>query len=201
VVGRPGPRRDQRPRDGRLAEFFLDADATSVADEADRGCTGGAAVSKAPIPSRNDVVEATMTSGRQNEFVKVGRPENAITAELPSETAWEQSARGLRALGVDVDQAIVLHGPEGVSAFDVDGAEQGWWARAIRAWTNLGGSDANVLAAYDAALRAGRYVVLVPMGPDSTPGDITPEGIATVLGDQGGANIHYYRHGVLSRLG
>ena len=137
-----------------------------------------------------------MTSGRQNEFVKVGRPENAITAELPSETAWEASVRGLRALGVDVDEAIVLHGPEGVRAFDVDGAEQGWWARAIRSWTNLGGADANVLADYDGALRAGRYVVQVPVVTDTAPEDM-----AAAIGAQGGTNIHYYRHGILSRLG
>jgi hypothetical protein len=142
-----------------------------------------------------------MSSGRQNEFIKVGRPENAITAELPSETAWQESARGLRARGVDVDQAIVLHGPEGVRAFDVDGGDQGWWARAIRAWTNLGGQDANVLADYDSALRAGRYVIQVPMGREGTPADVTPEAVAAVLGGQGGTNIHYYRHGTLSRLG
>ena len=137
-----------------------------------------------------------MTSGRQNESVKVGRPENAITAELPSEPAWEQSARELRDLGVDVDQAIVLHGPEGVRAFDVDGAEQGWWARVIRSWTNLGGADANVLAEYDGALRAGRYVVQVPVREDTDP-----QAMAGVIGAQGGTNVHYYRHGILSRLG
>jgi hypothetical protein len=137
-----------------------------------------------------------MTSGRQNEFVKVGRPENAITAELPSQAAWEQSAHDLRTRGVAADQAIVLHGPEGVSAFDVNGAEQGWWARAIRSWTNLGGADANVLADYDGALRAGRYVVQVPV-----LGNTSPEEIAAVIGAQGGTNIHYYRHGTLSRLG
>jgi hypothetical protein len=137
-----------------------------------------------------------MTSGRQNEFVRVGRPENAITAELPTQSAWEQSASGLRAMGVDVDQAIVLHGPEGVRAFDVDGAEQGWWARTIRAWTNLGGADANVLADYDGALRAGRYVVQVPVVNSAAP-----EVIAAVIGAQGGTNIHHYRGGVLSRLG
>jgi len=137
-----------------------------------------------------------MTSGRQNEVVKVGRPENAITAELPSESAWVRSAGGLRALGVDVDQAIVLHGPEGVRAFDVNGAEQGWWARAIRSWTNLGGQDANVLAGYDGALRAGRYVVQVPVVLHDVPEDI-----AAVIAAQGGTNIHHYRHGTLSRLG
>lgn len=137
-----------------------------------------------------------MTSGRQNEFVKVGRPENAITAELPSQTAWEQSARELQAMGVDVGRAIVLNGPEGVRAFDVDAAEQGWWARVIRAWTNLGGQDANVLAEYDGALRAGRYVIQVPVVADTDPEDM-----AAVIGAQGGTNIHYYRHGILSRLG
>jgi hypothetical protein len=137
-----------------------------------------------------------MTNGRQNEAVKVGRPENAITAELPSQTAWERSASGLRALGVGVDQAIVLHGPEGVRAFDVDGAEQGWWARAIRSWTNLGGQDANVLAGYDGALRAGRYVVQVPVAAHDVPEDM-----AAVIAAQGGTDIHYYRHGILSRLG
>jgi non-heme chloroperoxidase len=148
------------------------------------------------LPIAHESVEAAMTSGRQNHAVKVSRPENAITAELPSQSAWEQSASGLKTLGVDVDQAIVLHGPEGVRAFDVNGAEQGWWARAIRSWTNLGGQDANVLASYDGALRAGRYVVQVPVVMNTVPEDI-----AAVIGAQGGTNTYYYRHGILSRLG
>ena len=92
--------------------------------------------------------------------------------------------RELAALGSFVGEAVV------------DGAEQGWWARAICAWTNLGGADANVLADYDGLSWAGRYVVQVPVVED-----IEPEDMAAVIGAQGGTNIHYYRRGILSRLG
>jgi hypothetical protein len=94
------------------------------------------------------------------------RPHGAVTALLPDPVRVDEAVDALRAIGVDISDVEILHGPEGVRIFDRTGREHGLRSQLIR-WFQSLGYDENILAVLDEGLHKGEVLLTVPCQPSA----------------------------------
>lgn len=135
-----------------------------------------------------------MSGPQDNVDRTLQRPDHQLAADVPDQAAVEQLVAGLSGLGLDVAQLQVLHGARGGEILDVAGEHHGWRFHVGRAFKS-NGVDGNMLAAYDEALRDGRFLVLVPL-PESQP----REAVVDVLLRHGAEHVNYFGSGTMETI-
>lgn len=135
-----------------------------------------------------------MSKPQENQDRPQRRPDQMVTALLPSMDDVSRTVDDMADLGVEVGSVRVLHGTEGVEVFDLTGVRHGRRARMIRAWKNMGGADADVLSEYNSALESGKALIAVPVG------DLSQDQLVAVLREHGGHEVNYYTRGSMTYL-
>lgn len=140
--------------------------------------------------------DRTVAEPKINEDREQHRPDQQLAAVLIDLQAVRGVVTDLEQLGMDVADVRVLHGPDGIRVFDLEGEHQGWWAHIVRSFKNVGGADANVLANYNEALQDGQALVLVPMVEGHSRDEIVD-----IIRRHGGAQINYWEAGGMETIG
>lgn len=122
------------------------------------------------------------------------RPDRAFTFALGGPDTVEPLVADLAALGTDVSEVRVLHGPDGVEAFDYEGEQHGWFAHLVRSLKNVGGADSTILFAYQEALQQGQAIGLVPLG------DLDFDAVVDVLRRHRAHHISWFTRGSMETI-
>ena len=101
-----------------------------------------------------------------NGHLSQGRPDHTIVGLVAEALSVSAMMPELDQSGVPLECILVLQGAQGLAEFDYDGSHHGWWAHLRRSVKNIGGADANILFLYQEGLRAGQFLLFVPVQND-----------------------------------
>src|SRR5207302_11133226 len=115
---------------------------------------------------------------------------------LTDATALEDARRRLEAAGFDIDRCDVLHGEEGLTRIDVDGTAHGTSGSLKRRLQAALSEDADHARRYGEHLRAGHYVLGVPVGDQ----EVAKQRAADALRGSSAEFVHYYAENYVEDL-
>jgi hypothetical protein len=92
-------------------------------------------------------------------------PRGSVVGVLTDDATFADARQRLERSGFTADRCEVLHGDDGLARIDVDGSAHGS-GRMIRRLQAVFSDDADQVRRYADSLRAGHYVVGVPVGED-----------------------------------
>jgi hypothetical protein len=124
-------------------------------------------------------------------------PTGSVVGVVTDSTALEDARRRLEAGGFDLDRCDVLHGEEGLSRIDVDGAAHGRSGSLMRRLQGALSDDAAHVRRYAEHLREGHYVLAVRVGED----EAAKERVADALRGSHAEFVHYYAENYVEDLG
>ncbi len=129
-----------------------------------------------------------MTAPRRRRHSRfIGYPTDSLLAVLPDSESAAAAAAELKAAGLPDRDITVLRGDEGASRFDPTGAVHGLFARLRRVVSFTVMDQLPDMAWYDAAIRAGRAVIMVHLRGDDRKAEAV-----RILRAHGGHFINYY---------
>jgi hypothetical protein len=123
-------------------------------------------------------------------------PTGSVVGVLTDATALENARRRLEAAGFDVDRCDVLHGEDGLARIDVDGTAHGRSGSLKRRLQATLSDDADHVRRYAEHLRAGHYVLGVPVGEQ----EVAKERAAEALHGSSAEFVHYYAENYVEDL-
>jgi hypothetical protein len=129
-------------------------------------------------------------------FERFPYPRELVVGLLGDEENLQQALAALKEAGFGSDRYDVLQGEQDADSLDLSGDAHGLRGHLIRALQTLSSYDLEHARRHAEHLRAGHYVVAVPVGGDED----AKQQAAEALRAAGGEFIHYYAENYIESL-